>query len=451
MAVPHLTPLDIRDIQGVVLFGYKKLRYTKYVHVVLGETGGRPFLASMLGEEGIHTGRRHASEDASRAHVAFTATGLRKLGLTETDIRTFPREFSLGMSAAQRAHVNGDRPEDWDFGGPDAPIDALLLLFGKTADGLAKLRERVVGNLAEHGGRIVHEDAAELTDPVREHFGFRDGISQPHIAGSPHPTGPDCDEVPAGEFLLGHPNAYAEMPEQPLAGRGGENFDIGRNGTYLVYRKLHQDTAGFWRWMVENGGDDAVKLASSIVGRWPSGAPLVRYPVSDPGSTAMREKFNFAKEDPAGLSCPIGAHIRRANPRDMLPRSPEESLQLVQRHRLLRRGRPYGTPPPAEIEARLAEGNVDRGLIFIALNVSIRRQFEFIQQTWVNNTKFAGLYDERDPLVSTAREDDEMTLPFTVPSKPVRRRYAFTQRFVTMRGGGYFFVPSIRALEWLAR
>jgi deferrochelatase/peroxidase EfeB len=127
----------------------------------------------------------------------------------------------------------------------------------------------------------------------------------------------------------------------------------------------------------------------------------------------------------------------------MLAPSPDESLTETGRHRLFRRGRPYGPErenPPWEYDD---DGGVERGLVFIALCASLRRQFEFIQQTWVNNSKFAELYDERDPMVADAAGR------FTLQGDPVRRCLTLP-RFVEMKGGAYFFLPGLRALDWLA-
>jgi deferrochelatase/peroxidase EfeB len=172
------------------------------------------------------------------------------------------------------------------------------------------------------------------------------------------------------------------------------------------------------------------------VGRWPNGAPLIR----SPEHPADDNDFGYAEGDAAGLGCPLGAHIRRANPRDVLDpeAGPEQSLRSVNRHRLLRRGRAYGDPSdPGE-----------RGIHFICLNANISRQFEFVQHTWLNNPKFAGLYDDTDPLVATHQGDAGRT--FTVQARPLRQCVTGLPAFVSVRGGAYFFLPGIRALRFLA-
>lgn len=442
-----MTVLAHDQIQGLVLFAYSAEPVAAYLYAAF-PPGARPnaWLAATLPE--VSTADQRAAE--RRLNVAFTAPGLARLGLGDEALATFPRELLHGMGHPLRARVLGDEgpnaPDRWAFGGPRTPeIHAFVALFARDDGALAELRDAQVARLAAHGGVVVHEDRARVAD--HEPFGFRDGIEQPHVEGSNRTRRAHEIEVPAGEFVLGRRNAYDELPPPPRC----DGFALGENGTYLVVRKLAQDVAGFWSTMLERAtprGDAraAIALASRIVGRWPSGAPVVTYPDADVGETFARD-FGYHDVDAKGARCPLGAHVRRANPRDSLPPSPEESKKAMARHRVLRRGRKYGPPTPHDVAARARPGPAERGIVFIAVNASIRRQFEFIQQTWVNNPKFAGLYDERDPLASTIDAERR----FTLQGEPARRRELALPAFVTVRGGGYFFVPSRAALAWLAR
>lgn len=193
-------------------------------------------------------------------------------------------------------------------------------------------------------------------------------------------------------------------------------------------------------------------MAAKFVGRWPDGAPLVLAPKR--GNERLREPLNhndfgYREMDANGYRCPVGAHIRRVNPRDSLGGSPQESIRTVNRHRLLRRGALYGE--------KLREGDNEdepRGVLFFGVNTDIERQFEFVQQTWINNPKFGGLNEDRDPLLGNNKdglsEEDEGPWRMTIPQVPVRRRLDSLPRFVTVRGGGYFFMPSISALSFFA-
>jgi Dyp-type peroxidase family len=245
---------------------------------------------------------------------------------------------------------------------------------------------------------------------------------------------------------------------------------LGRNGSYIVYRKLEQDVASFWRFIQAEslrlkGAVDPgfmVWLASKMVGRWPSGAPLVLAPDSDP-LDLRTDDFLYAREDPQGLACPFGAHIRRTHPRDQIgPAGQIESLHMSSRHRILRRGKQYGPPlfdptvltrpdQPTALQAivDLQDDGQSRGTHFLCANASIKSQFEFIQQTWANNPTFSGLANNRDPLVG---DNDPVTAPggMLIPGIHSTIRTAPLPSFVTMRGGAYLFMPGLTTLRYLS-
>jgi Dyp-type peroxidase family len=263
--------------------------------------------------------------------------------------------------------------------------------------------------------------------------------------------------IRAGEFVLGYINEYGLLTERPLVpperdpdrilppdAAGSGSADLGRNGSYLVLRQLRQDVAGF-RDFVDRAarGPDGTStaqarelLAAKLVGRWRSGAPLTLSPDHDDATLAQDNDFGYHHLDPDGLRCPVGAHIRRANPRDSLEPQPgtEQSRELNRRHRLIRRGRNY------------AEDG-EQGLHFLCLNASLTRQYEFVQHSWINDPSFHGLVGSVDPLVGPRGADGTA---FTEAAQPARRRYLGLPRFVQVRGGGYFFLPGIRALRYLS-
>jgi len=244
--------------------------------------------------------------------------------------------------------------------------------------------------------------------------------------------------------------------------------DLGRHGSYLVYRKLQQDVAGFWQFMAREaargGSTDPARivwLASKCVGRWPSGAPLILAPDRDDPRLAERDDFFYA-DDPDGVRCPLGAHVRRTNPRDALkPYPSQQSLSMTESHRLLRRGRAFGPPL---FDARvlgdasgqdllktltgLTDDGQQRGVHFFCINASLKSQFEFVQQAWCDNPRFGGLNDNMDPLTGTpcpAETPSRMTIPESQGSL----RTQPLPRFVTVRAGAYCFVPSLTALRFL--
>jgi Dyp-type peroxidase family len=356
------------------------------------------------------------------------------------------------MNDAERSKVLGDDTSAWIFGGPQhEEIHAVLMLYARTEPSLASLVARHEGDLAAAGARVLRRDEGRLFPDNHEHFGFHDGISQPLVSGGPRRLRNRETPLAPGELLLGYVDAYGETTPSP-APRG---FDFGRNGTFVVYRVLRQDVAAFWTAMYdrarprpgESVDDAAVRLGASLVGRWPGGAPLAVHPDRDVARDGSLNDFGYAREDGGGFKCPFGAHVRRANPRDMLAPSAKESLVEVGRHRLFRRGRPYGPPLASPRSTWRVDDGIERGLVFIALCASLRRQFEFIQQTWVQSPKFAGLYDERDPMIGTSPDSVRR---FTLQAEPVRRCLVDLPSFVSVRGGAYFFMPGLRALAWLS-
>jgi Dyp-type peroxidase family len=220
---------------------------------------------------------------------------------------------------------------------------------------------------------------------------------------------------------------------------------LGLNGSYLAFRQLHSDVAAFRRYLRDHAKspDDAELIGAKMIGRWRSGAPLALSPDKDDPDLAAdptrNNDFLYYDDDPHGQHVPHGAHIRRVNPRDSL----KDSVVAVNTHRLIRRGAAYGPVLPDGV---LEDDGAERGIIFIFLGASLSRQFEFIQQVWMNDGDFVGLGTEKDPLTGNHDGTDK----YTIPGKPVRRRLTGLPRFVTVRGGEYFYLPSMTAIEWLA-
>ena len=473
------TPLlDLQDIQALVLFGHGQLPHAAFLNLRFGAPAAAK--AWLRGIAVTHAGPRDgAARQRPAVQLAFTATGLAVLGLDAAALATFAQEFREGMDADERTRLLGDTAENapagWEFGQGDG-VHALLMLYAADAAALAAVLAGHQADLAAHGIGVPGGVQGSRPQPFsKEHFGFRDGLSQPAIAGAPGRVTPGETPIPAGEFVLGYADSYGHVPFSPRVPLAADpqrllpptapdagsapGADLGRNGTYLVFRKLEQDVALFWRFMAAHAGGGGprerrqamIALAAKMVGRWPDGTPLVRSPERpEPAGGAGRARNDFAyhAQDPDGLRCPVAAHIRRANPRDSLAPDPQASLAMVRAHRLMRRGRSYGDP----LRDRLS-GTGDgqrRGLYFIALNASLRRQFEFVQQTWINNPKFDRLSESADPITAGRDAPPYPSNTMHIPADPVRRRVPGVPQFVTTRGGGYFFMPGLRALRWLA-
>jgi Dyp-type peroxidase family len=456
-----MTDLELNDIQGLVARGYPDLRAASYVLLQIDDPdSARTWLGGLIDQ--VTPAPARPSDMA--VNIAFTSSGLRKLGLADDGLNQFSNEFTAGMTMPHRRRMFGDlgpsAPEDWRWGGPSTPAaDTLLLLYGRDEATLDGHRPSL------SGVREVQRLDAFTDLDGREHFGFADGISQPTVAGLSSRKDIPPNTIRAGEFVLGYVNEYGLYTDRPLIphdssaarllpldAQGSRKADFGRNGTYLVFRQLAQDVRGFWRYL--NGASpDAHRrtwLASRIVGRWPGGAPVTLSPDVDNPLLAQANDFTYQYADAFGLNCPIGAHVRRSHPRDSLDPDPGtvRSIELDKRHRVLRRGREYGPPvPPDSLLADPPADDPERGLFFICLAANISRQFEFIQHSWVNNPKFNGLYDEPDPLVGYHLD---AATNFSIPADPVRYRLRNLPQFVTTRGGGYFFLPGLRALRYLS-
>lgn len=460
MSDTQITPADYADIQGLVLNGYGNLKCTRFLFLQVGDpAGARRWLGDLCPQ--ITTAARRpkgAVKPDTALNIAFTHAGLAQLGLPPDTLAQFPRELQEGMAHGERSRVLGDTdasaPEHWDLGGPNTPeFHVLLMLYGRDDDVILARYPELVGQWEAAGlFEVFKQDTGRISD--KEPFGFKDGISQPFPAGAPGSPIPGEIPIAAGEFLLGYRNGYKTLPPSPSvpASNGGMR-DFGRNGSYLIFRKLAQDVAGFWRFVdahsqtAADTPDPARRewLAAKIVGRWPGGAPLVLAPEHDDPALHATDKsndFRYMPTDAAGLACPIGSHVRRSNPRDSLLPTPARSLVIANRHRLIRRGRHYEDHRADTWDPK----GVEHGLCFLALNADIQRQFEFIQQTWLNSPKFGGLYDNKDPLVG----DNDGTGHMTIPCLPVRQHVNGLPRFVRVRGGGYFFLPGLNALKLLA-
>ncbi len=439
------------DIQGLVASGYVHLPRSAFALLTFDASDPRDARTWLRAIARTVTSASGRCERTS-LNLALTFTGLQKLALPPATLSTFPVAFAEGMTSARRASILGDDSRvaaPWSWGGEHTPVDALLMVYGVTDDELAAFLARALADAAAHGlAHVVAPLEGRIHEDRNEHFGFADGIAQPVLASQRKhdPLARAGNVVRDGEFVLGYRNEYGAFANAPALGLDGS---LGKNGTYLVFRQIEQDVAGLWNFIgsaAQNDPDTQELLAAKIVGRWRSGAPIVTYPGADPDPLELEtatDDFVF-RDDPHGFACPFGAHIRRANPRDGLRTSNDaaESLRRAARHRLLRRGRSYG----ARIaDPRTADG-IERGLHFIAICADIERQFEFVQQTWINNPVFGGLVGEVDPLVGDQSQGDAV---MTIPGTLARVRVRGMTSFVTVRGGAYFFLPSLRALAWL--
>ncbi|MER9432977.1 hypothetical protein [Mesorhizobium sp. M0408] len=491
--------LESREIPTLVFGGLKRLGFATclILRFTVDPRRNRSWLAKI--ENDISYGDSLLVKEA--LVVGLSQTGLLGLGLAKQDLETFPVPFQHGSDAPWRARALGDvdidAPDEWWWGnGPENRADAIMLIYADTQD---RLNGRVTRHREELDGIEVAYELPLSTIPagsqdpyrqeprepnVTEPFGFVDGVSQPIIRGTPQAqlTKESIHLVSPGEFIVGYPDnlgylpptasvAAGDDPQNLLPSVGFDPFrqrpdfstpqtldrrDLGRNGTFLVVRQLEQDVQSFNDFIAEAAnaltGNPRIPpnlrapldewIPAKMVGRWKDGTSLVRYPFA-PGTAARASarpdnEFLFGKEDPRGLRCPFGAHIRRANPRESFDPGSTVQLSISNKHRIYRVGRPYS--------ADVTESKRP-GLMFMCLNADIERQFEFVQQVWAGAPSFHGLEKEFDPILGYPGTAYQLTIPTATGPLYLKGM----RDFVTVRGSGYFFLPGRTAVRYLAR
>ena len=470
-----MSKIEFKDIQGLIVRGYNKLPASCFLLLKISDViSAKQWLTDISTQ--ITDGESRPHDHA--LHIAFTYEGLSAIGLKKEILDTFALEFREGMVTDHRKRILGDvgdsDPNLWEWGNPGkSDVHILLLVYSHTTEHLSTYADSLISNFK--GVTLFKKLDSDLSalEKRKEHFGFHDGISQPLIKGFNKEGDPDFMVEP-GEFILGYENEYGKLPESPwLPGTtltetsipglhdGSSNFDLGRNGSYLVYRQIKQDVLKFWKFIDDasrHGGpsDESkrIKLASKMVGRWPSGAPLVQCPEHDDKAFEQSNAFEYHTADPDGLKCPFGSHVRRTNPRNSLDPTPKESVMIAKKHKILRRGRPFGkfiSSNDPEIIANDDRINESRGLHFICFNTNIGRQFEFIQDTWINESKFSGLYNDPDVISGNPiGRCSGQTGNFTIQAEPVRERVLNIPSFTSIIGGAYFFMPGIKTLQLIS-
>jgi len=451
--------MDLGDIQGDVLRAYgNDYGSTTYafVRIECPPEQARAWFSGLLDHVTTAEPWREGEKPVTTLNVSVTAAGLLALGVSEAVVGSFSHEFRDGM--ASRSQLLGDvgpsDPAAWEDGLGPGDAHVLLTINAKQPSDHQRALGKMKVALDTVGGlRIVFQEDTELLEGSREHFGYADGFAQPAIEGSsdekargggvPLPKG-GWRALAPGEFILGYPDEDTRVDPKRRLPRAPAD-PLGRSGTYMVWRKLYQDVA-LWRQVMRDAaalydGGDEHKLAAKVVGRWANGAPLVKHPDVAPAAFDPKSRggndFRYA-EDLDGMRCPVGAHIRRANPRDALGFEGHLSF----RHRMIRRGMPYGKVLPEDASA---DDGADRGLVFASFQASISRQFEGVQVQWLNAGNIFGLGHDKDFLLGDPQGTGKMTIqgspPFFLAPQEV---------FVRTRGGEYLFVPGMTALAALA-
>jgi len=486
------------DIQGLVAFGYVKLTLaTYYLLRIRDADAARAWCLKSLP---VATAEPAPQAPDTALQIGFTPRGLQAMGLSDQTIGAFSIEFNSGIAgdpsrSRRLGDIGASDPASWWWGTPDKLPDMIAMLFAKRD--LDSWTRTVQDENWQRAFEVLYRlDTSNMGG--NEPFGFHDGISQPAIDWKPEVSstgdGADFSNISAaGEFVLGYQNEYgkytgrplidpADDPERilPAAGDDPSKKDLGRNGTYLVVRQLEQDVSAFWKYLDGAAGGDAAnrdRLGAAMVGRTRAGDPLAaesKCPIAGikEQSGQPRNSFTF-DADPDGTGCPFGAHIRRANPRNAdlfghprwflsrlagrlaIPRPGlhDDLMASTRFHRILRRGREYGTLMTPEQAIAGGGDPAPRGLQFACLNANIGRQFEFVQGAWLMSPKFNGLRNESDPLLGNREMSpnypDGGVFSMPAADGPNQVLQALP-RFITVRGGAYFFMPGLAALRYIA-
>lgn len=434
--------LEFDDIQHILLTRTPAMT-GRYEFLSFDDpAGGRAWLSELIDRVDSASTAMAAMDSTDRwITLAFTWNGLRALGVGEESLATFSDEFREGMAA--RADILGDtgaaHPDNWVGGLAGDDLHAIAILFARDDAEHARC-------IAEHdaliarcpGVRSLSVLDLNATPPfnyAHDHFGFRDRLSQPAIEGSgEEPTPGSGAALKPGEFILGYPDEHGPPVNLP------QPEVLSRNGSYMAYRRLEEHVGLFRDYLRDKAPDPDGQelLAAKFMGRWKSGAPLVLAPEHDDpelGADPLRNNdFNYGEQDPHGYACPLGSHARRLNPRD--------TAHNMNRRRMIRRGATYGPALPDDAP----DDGVDRGIAAFIICASLVRQFEFAQNVWINDRTFHELGNEHDPICGT----QDGTLDFAVPKRPIRTVHKGIPAFTTLKGGGYFFLPGINALRYLA-
>jgi deferrochelatase/peroxidase EfeB len=433
--------LEFGDIQHFLIHRSPALA-ARYEFLTFREpSAARAWLRAITEKVTTAAAVRSGQLDARWVTVALSWNGIRALGLDDDSLASFPAEFRQGMAA--RAEILGltgaNHPEHWKGGLASADLHAIVILFARDVPERERCRAEHEKFLSQCAGvEVMSSLDMEAIPPfnyAHEHFGYRDRLSQPAIEGTGEEPMPGSGPaLKAGEFFLGYPD------EEGSGGKLPQPETLSRNGSYLAYLMMEEHVGAFRDFLRQHGEtpDEQELVAAKLMGRWRSGAPLVLTPEKDDrelaGDLQHTNNFDYGKMDPHGYGCPLGAHIRRMNPRD--------TAANMNRRKMIRRGGTYGPPLPEGVP----EDGRERGIAAFVGCASLVRQFEFAMNVWANDPNFHELGNERDPMFGT----QDGTFDMTIPKRPIRKKIKGLPAFTTIRGGAYFFLPGIRALRHLA-
>ena len=472
--------LDLNDIQGDIVIGLQKDSENFIFFRIADKFAfkgllkqhliGRISSAELVRRRELNIWRRRKLGNATRERFQGLNLGFTQSGMTRLIGEGRPRldpSFERGAEHPATIEILNDPPRSaWLRKFISDQIDGVLLVTGSDRSFVTAHSNELTNFLGTSIKNVYSEIGNTRPGAFRgfEHFGYRDGISQPGIRGltrrstsNPDQGLPGQDLIWPGEFVFGYPG---QDPSD--AGKAGPPPHMAapwlRNGSYMVFRRLEQKVPEFRNFVADRAarlGMGPALLGARLFGRWKSGAPLELAPLYDDaalGSDAMRNNDFDYGDDPFQRRCPYAAHIRKAYPRDDAPGGEAEA----QRHRILRRGIAFG-PEVAPFERTTAHS---RGLMFVCYQTSIERQFEYIQRSHANDPGFVSgklrpgsgtpVTPGFDPIIGQAAGEGAREMDEPYPNYPTgirRTTLEMPRHFVVLTAAGYFFTPSISALR----
>ncbi len=478
--------LDLADIQGFILRGYRMPMVRHFLLTVGVPAAAREILGRLVnGDEsnapqittakdwhvGFGPGPADNVADAPRRkpnyclNVGITWPGFIALEIKDrVPTLSFKSFGAFTAGAAQRAELVGDTgasaPENWigDFGKGNDHV--LVTLHSISPDAMASYTDQLVSLLSEGDGfrEMWRQDGMALMEmqngqPVptaKVHFGYTDGISMTTIRGGPEKYTADHQQPCEPWLFVLQDEAENYIVPEPR--------ELGLNSSFAVFKMVETDVVGFENFLQSNKDKiDPELLAAKMCGRWRNGVPLALSPDTDSpaGGLTAEQMNNFeyvnadGSGDPRGMRCPVGAHMRRINPRGQPVTGQGVPGGSNNTHRLIRRGLPYGPT----YDPKQPYDGIARGLLGYFINSNIENQYEFVLGHWVNDSEFAGAVrlnpKSKDPMIGT---QDPAESIFVIPQAngvpPIKVTGLTT--FVKTKAAAYCFLPSITAIKFIA-
>jgi deferrochelatase/peroxidase EfeB len=461
-----MSTLDLGDIQGVVLRQYQMPFMRNYLLKVTNPQAARDAVSRFVSGNEAEAPQVSSSLDvpagaAYRLHIGFTWLGLIALGLKDRvpglSFQSFAAFMDGAAKRAQLLHDIGESgPEHWIDGFATDDAHAVVTLYAvdvKALDWCSSLLSALLANGFEtlwQGDGAAFIEMEKGRPVTKVHFGYCDPVTQVTISGGPGPYPADSQQPcePWRFVLLDEAkNYYVPQPPQ-----------LGRNGSFGVFRVIEQNVVAFEEFLLAHKDRiDPELLAAKIMGRWRNGVPLALSPDSPTPSGGLSpdqyNNFNYVNKDgsgdPLGVRTPIGAHIRRVNPRGQPVQGQGFPGGSNNSHRVIRRLMPYG---PRYDPAKPPDG-IERGIMGYFVNSMFENQFEFVVREWLSNYQYVGA-SRLDPtskgMITATTSSSDRVFQIPQPGGAPTLNITGFRNFVTTRAAAYCFLPSITALKFIA-